>query len=56
MKKNLLSVFGLIMAGSLSATQYMHINQPDGKEYDVKIEKTDRVSHVKLLSTNRLLV
>lgn len=47
MKKNLLSVFGLIMAGSLSATQYMHINQPDGKEYDVKIEKTDRVSHVK---------
>ncbi len=46
MKKHILSVFGLIAAFTMSATQYMHINLPDGKEYDVKVEKTDRVSHV----------
>ena len=46
MKKHLLSIFGLIAACTMSATQYMHINLPDGKEYDVKVEKTDRVSHV----------
>ena len=46
MKKHILSAFGLIAAFTMSATQYMHINLPDGKEYDVKVEKTDRVSHV----------
>ena len=46
MKKHLLSIFGLIATCTMSATQYMHINLPDGKEYDVKVEKTDRVSHV----------
>ncbi len=46
MKKHILSAFGLIAALTMSATQYMHINLPDGKEYDVKVEKTDRVSHV----------
>lgn len=47
MKKNLLSAIGIIAACTISATQYMHINLPDGKEYDVKVEKTDHVSHVK---------
>ena len=47
MKKHLLSTIGLFAACTMSATQYMHINLPDGKEYDVKVEKTDRVSHVK---------
>lgn len=47
MKKHLLSVLSLISACTISATQYMHINLPDGKEYDVKVEKTDNVSHVK---------
>ena len=47
MKKHLLSAFGLIAACTISATQYMHINLPDGKEYDVKVEKTDHVTHVK---------
>ncbi len=46
MKKHLLSALGLIAACTMSATQYMHINLPDGKEYDVKVEKTDHVSHV----------
>ena len=46
MKKHILSVFGLIAAFTMSATQYMHINLQNGKEYDVKVEKTDRVSHV----------
>ena len=47
MRKHLLSAFGLIASCTMYATQYMHINLPDGKEYDVKVEKTDRVSHVK---------
>lgn len=47
MKKHILSVLSLIAACTISATQYMHVNLPDGKEYDVKIEKTDKVSHVK---------
>ena len=46
MKKHILSAFGLIAAFTMSATQYMHINLQNGKEYDVKVEKTDRVSHV----------
>ncbi|MEE1062594.1 MAG: serpin family protein [Paludibacteraceae bacterium] len=46
MKKHLLSAIGIIAACSISATQYMHINLPNGKEYDVKVEKTDCVSHV----------
>lgn len=47
MKKHLLSIMSLIAACTISATQYMHVNLPNGKEYDVKIEKTDHVSHVK---------
>jgi len=47
MKKHLLSAIGIFAACTMSATQYMHINLPNGKEYDVKVEKTDRVSHVK---------
>lgn len=47
MKKHLLSAIGIIAACTMSATQYMHINLPNGNEYDVKVEKTDRVSHVK---------
>ena len=47
MKRHLLSLFGLISTIAISATQYMHVNQSDGKEYDVNIEKTDKVSHVK---------
>ena len=47
MKKHILTALGLFAACTMSATQYMHINLPDGKEYDVKVEKTDRVSHVK---------
>lgn len=47
MRKHLLSAFGLIASCTMYATQYMHINLPDGKKYDVKVEKTDRVSHVK---------
>ena len=46
MKKHILTALGLFAAFTMSATQYMHINLPDGKEYDVKVEKTDRVSHV----------
>ncbi|MBR6597009.1 MAG: hypothetical protein IKK68_03560 [Paludibacteraceae bacterium] len=47
MKKHILTALGLFAACTMYATQYMHINLPDGKEYDVKVEKTDRVSHVK---------
>ncbi len=47
MKQHLLSTLGIIAACTISATQYMHINLPDGKEYDVKVEKTDHVTHVK---------
>ncbi len=47
MKKIFTSIAGLIFACTISATQYMHVNLPNGKEYDIKIEKTDNVSHVK---------
>ena len=46
MKKHILTALGLFAACTMSATQYMHINLQNGKEYDVKVEKTDRVSHV----------
>lgn len=46
MKKILLSVLGMIAIYSTSATQYMHINLPNGNVYDVKVEKTDYVSHI----------
>lgn len=54
MKKHLLTSAIVLAGSSLFAAQYMHVNLPNGKCYDTKIEKTDRICHIKGDSINQI--